>query len=144
VATSTTPKTVEELAELIDSFTKCTTSNPEDGYQQSADAMWKAAVAAFNFAASEVGATGFQASWAALQFYKEAMHVKGPFMIVKVDDALYPQYDLSGRVENFVGEHREYLREKARDLLEEAEAQEDKYVHPEVLAHWKKLVGDDE
>lgn len=137
------PKTEEELLELISTFTKYTSSDPGDGYQQSADAMWKAAVAAFNFASSEVGATGYQASWAALKFYQEAMNVKGPFIILKVEDALFPQYDLVGKLEKFLEEQRDYLREKARESLAESAENDHKYVHPNVLAHWEKLAADE-
>lgn len=109
------------------------------GYEASADAMWKAALAVFNFAASEVGATGFQASWAALRFYGEAMSIKGPFLVMKLEDALFPQYDLPGRLAAYLKEHREWLRQQAKEKL----AGDLSYVHPDVLAHWQKLAGPD-
>lgn len=109
----------------------------DSGYSASADAMWRAAVAVFNHVASAVGATGFQASWAALRFYGEAMSIDGPFVIIKLADALYPQYDLPGGLQRFIDENHEWLTAQAREKL--LGHDDDPLVHPNVLAHWRKL-----
>lgn len=124
------------------------------GYNRSAEALWKAALLAFNWVAGELGVTGFQASWAALHFYGQAMNIEGPFMIVKVEDALYPQYDLPKRLNDFIAEQRGWLAEEAAKKLADYEA-EPTYsytdddgtehsgpsVHPNVVAHWRSLVA---
>lgn len=134
------PETTAELADLIGSLLVFDHDGGEGGYEQSADAMWKATLAAFEYAARKVGATGFQASWAALRFYGEAMGVKGPFIISKVEDALYPQYDLPGQLAKFLEEQRPWLAEQAAQKIVETEGR-DSMVHPNVLAHWQRLAG---
>lgn len=116
--------------------------------------MWKAAVAAFNYAASRVGASGFQASWAALRFYGEVMHIDGPYTIIQLHDALYPQYDLPGRVQGFIAEQAPWLAEQATAKLADYDARPTvtytdddgnevtrPSVHPDVVAHWRKLAA---
>lgn len=134
------PKGITELVKKLRAAVTFDYTTGTDGYQQSADAMWKAALEAFNWAADVVGATGFQASWAALRFYGEAMHVDGPFAISKLSDALYPQYDLPGRIAEFIAENREWLATKAKKKL--VEHASDEYVHPNVRAHWERLARD--
>ena len=132
----------DKLAALVAELKAAVTysyDSGSDGYQQSADAMWKAAVAAFNWAASEVGATGFQASWAALRTYGETMHIDCPFIIVRLEDALYPQYDLPGRLTEFIEENRGWLAEQASAKL--AAQSDDFPAHPRVVKHWRKLAS---
>jgi hypothetical protein len=112
----------------------------EGGYEASADAMWKAALMAFNYVASQVGASGFQASWAALKFYGEAMGIKGPFGVYKLEDALYPQYDLVGRLSTFIDDQREWLRDEAKKRLDE-HPDGPTFVADRVWAHWQKLAA---
>lgn len=133
------PENSAELADLIESLTVFDYVEGGEGYEKSADAMWQAAVAAFNYVARRVGATGFQASWAALRFYSEAMGVDGPFMVVRFEDALYPQYDVVGRVRDSLAEQRDWLRDEAVKKL--AAMEKDSIVHPDVEAHWRKLAA---
>lgn len=142
------PTTPAELADLINSFVALA-----DDYDSAADAMWRAALAAFDYAARGVGATGFQASWAALRFYREAEHVDSPFLVMRLEDALYPQYDLLGRLAGFLEENRDWLREQATKKLAEYEARPTfaytdadgnevtaPTAAPSVVEHWRKLV----
>ena len=131
------PENSAELADLIESLTVFDYVEGGEGYGKSADAMWQAALAAFNYVARRVGATGFQASWSALKFYGEAMHVKGPFMVLKIEDALYPQYDLPRRVTEFIEEQRPWLREQAQAKL----AEPHDHAVESVVAHWRKLAA---
>jgi len=148
------PQNSTELADLIHSLTVFDYVEGGDGYEKSADAMWKTALAAFNYTARIVGATGFQASWAALRFYGEAMGVKGPFMVLQLDDALFPQYDLPGRVADFIQGNRDWLRDEATKRLAKYEAEPtitytnddgEEVTRPtaaaRVVAHWRKLVA---
>lgn len=132
---STPEERLDALMTDISNLVDFQHNGSEDGYTASADAMWKAALAAFNFAAKEVGATGFQASWAALKFYSKAMHIDSPFIILKVEDALYPQYDLPARLQTFLAEQRDWLREQAKEKL----AGDLTWVASSVVAHWKRL-----
>lgn len=148
-----TPKNITELAELIESLAKFEHDGGAGGYEASADAMWKAAAATFHYVAREVGATGYQASWAALKFHAEVMHIDGPFMIMRAEDALFPQYDLPGRVDKFLAENQRWLAEQAKEKLEKWQASpttdwtdEDGIEHstpsaaPAVVEHWRRLV----
>jgi len=142
--------TATQLANRI--YDLVATSND---YESSADAMWKAALEAFNYVAREVGATGFQASWAALRFYGEAEGIKCPYMVIRAEDALYPQYDLNARVPDFLAKNVDWLREQAAEKLAAYEAepthtytdddgneQTHDSAHPNVVAHWRSLVGE--
>jgi hypothetical protein len=131
------PKTREEFDGLI-----TTILTESHDYNTSAEAITDASVAVYNFVASELGCTGFQASWARLKFMQRAAGIEGPFMLVKLEDAVYPQYDLPGRVQEFINENKEWLRERALERIEDAEKNPEWPPHPEVLAHWQKLVDD--
>lgn len=148
------PENATQLADLIESLTVFDYVDGGKGYEKSADAMWQAALAAFNYVASKVGASGFQASWSALRFYGEAMNVDGPFTIIQAHDALFPQYDLPGRLSKFLDECGPWLADQASAKLKDYEArptltykddagveQTVPSVHPDVVAHWRALVA---
>lgn len=130
------PRTLTELSDYIQSLVAFEEGGAS-GYEASADAMWKAAAAAFNLVAREVGATGFQASWSALKFYGEVMHIECPFSVFRIEDALYPQYDLPGRLASLLEEHRGWLRDEARKKL----AGDLEHVAEAVERHWRKLAA---
>lgn len=143
------PTTPAELADVINSFVALA-----DDYDSVADAMWRAALAAFDYAARGVGATGFQASWAALRFYREAERIDGPFLVVRLHDALFPQQDLPGRLAGFIEENRDWLREQATKKLAKYETQPsstytdangNEVTTPTaaafVVEHWRKLAA---
>ena len=128
------PKTAEELAAQIQAIV-----GADHDYNTSADAMWKAALLAFNYAAHQVGATGFQAGYSALKFYGEALSIKGPFGIVQANNALYPQYDEVGKVRGWVeNDWRPWLVEQAKKHL----AEDHGHAAARVVAHWQALAGD--
>jgi hypothetical protein len=86
------PKTEDELLEKIreylgqvpiktmEEYEAADQETRTAGYNESAEAMWKVALAAFNYASEVVGASAFQASHAALTFYGQAMHLQGPYL----------------------------------------------------------------
>lgn len=148
------PENATQLAHLIESLTVFECAADGEGYSKSAEAIWQAAVAAFDYVSRRVGATDFQASWAALKFYGEAMRVDGPFIILKVEDALYPHHDLPRRVQRFIDEQRPWLRQQAAERLngyevdpihissdEEGVERSSPTAHPSVVAHWRKLAA---
>jgi hypothetical protein len=131
----TAPKTAEELATQIQTLV----DSGHNGYNESADALWKAALLAFNYAAHEMGVTGFQAEFAALHFYGEALSIRGPFGIVMADHALYPQYDEVAKVAGWIErDWRPWLVEQATAKL----AESTEHVSPQVLARWRALAAE--
>lgn len=129
VPTFETPK---ELNQYIDSLVF-----RDHDYGTCVYAMSMAATAAFNYVASRLGVTGFQASCADLDIIRRTRNIQGPFMLLQARDALYPQYDLHSKVDDMLDGARMWLAAEAGKNLKEAYD----YVHPDVLAHWKTLVS---
>lgn len=127
------PHSIEELVEFIKSL-----EGENDDYGKAVYIMSLAATAAFNYASHVAGTTGFQADCASFDFMRRAKGIDGPFMLVRVSDCLYPQYNKVGEVADFIEKSRPWLKEQAvaklaDDLITSA--------HPTVIAHWKKLAG---
>lgn len=127
-------KTEEELIAYIRSLV----DRPHD-YGTSAYAMSLAAVAAFHYMAHKVGASGFQAGWADMDFIRRTRHLKSGFRLVVYEKLLYPQYC---NTESFPSradlerEHKDELRRLAKEKLAEGYS-----VHPEVKARWEELAA---
>jgi len=123
--------TSHQLSEYIESLVE-----REHDYGSAVYAMSMAAVAAFNYVAHREGVTGFQASCADLDIVRRRRRIKGPFMFINLEDALYPQYDLHEKVDEMLTKNADWLKkEAARKLAESSGA------HPNVVAHWKRLAG---
>lgn len=99
-------------------------------------AMSMAATAAFNYVAHKLGASGFQLSCADLDILRRTRSLDGPFILLKGEDALYPQYNLHTKLTEALDEWRPWLREQAQKKLDNGSA------HPIVEAHWRKLAGE--
>lgn len=127
------PETIEQLSEYVESVVR-----REHDYGTAAYAMSLAATAAFNYVAHVLGTTGFQANCADLDVLRRTRLIKGPLMIIKGEDALYPQYDLTGRLRKALDDWKPWLKEQAADKLKENECDEIK-ADPAVIAHWKYL-----
>ena len=123
------PYTREQLLQYIDSLTE----RPHD-YGTCVYALSLAALAAFNYVARKLGVTGFQSSCADLDFIRRNRSIKGPFILLKAEDALYPQYNLSERLDEALAEWQPWLADEAKKKLAAKEQ-----AHPAVVAHWKKL-----
>lgn len=126
------PKTVEELAAVIKALTE-----RDNDYGTCVYAMSIVATAAFNYVANQVGVSGFQASCADLDILRRTRRIAGPFMLVDLNDTLYPQYDVQAKVAEYIAKNRDWQREEARKLLAKHALGDN--VHPDVLAHWRKL-----
>jgi len=124
-------KTQKELMKYINALV-----NRKHDYGTAVYAMSMSAVAAYYYASSKVGATGFQASCADLDIIRRTRGLKGPFKIVDISRALYPQYDLVQELMESLNESKGWLRDEAKKLLKDAER-----CHPDVVAHWKKLAA---
>ena len=109
-----------------------------EAYNFAAETLRDATVKAFNFMASRLGNSGFQASWAALSFYGEVSHIKSPYIVLKLEDMLFPQYDLHAKLGDFIAENQQWVGDEARKKLAEQEGTTFP-AHPNVLQHWKLL-----
>ena len=123
------PESLEELTEFIKSKT-----TEDHDYNSASDAMWQIALAAFNYAARELGTTGFQASTAELMFLAKSRNIDGPFAIIEAKDMLFPQYDIEAKVENYLDKWSPWAAQRAKEFLESRPD-----AAPEVRQHWQML-----
>lgn len=123
------PLTKEQLLEYIESLT-----NRQHDYGTCVYAMSMAAQAAFNYVAGNLGVSGFQASCAGLEFVRRVGRIHGPFIILRAEDALYPQYNLEKNLRGMLNEAAPWLKAEAKKKLEHTD-----HAHPAVIAHWEKL-----
>jgi len=124
-----TPESGDELASFIASVV-----NRDHDYGTSAYAMSLAATAAFNYVAKRLGVTGFQASCADMDVLRRTRNIKGPFLLIDGENALYPQYDLKGRLDEFLRDIQPWLAEQA-----EAKLKENSGAVAGVVEHWQRL-----
>lgn len=129
--TAPTPKTIEELT----AYVQKQVSGPHD-YGTCVYAMSLSATAAFNFAAGQLGVTGFQASCADLDVLRRTRSIDGPFIILKAYDALYPQMDLREKLEEALREWEPWLQEEAKKFTRDSR---NRSAHPNVRKHWEAL-----
>lgn len=137
-----TPKSSDELSSYIEALV-----NRDHDYGTRVYAMSLAATAAFNYVASKLRVTGFQASCADLDILRHTRMMEGPFAIIDGANMLYPQYNLVENLKINIEEWRGWAKEEAIKKLKENDVE---HVHPDVLAHWKMLaeyqkeIGEDE
>lgn len=108
-----------------------------DGYGKCVEVMWRAAYLAMEVVSRELGVTGFQHSIACGEAYRNLAGIDGPFMVLRIEDALYPQYDLHARLAEALDDSRPWLAKEAAKNL----AGDLAHVHPEVVAHWHILAA---
>lgn len=124
------PLTKEQLTEYIESLATRT----DYGYGTCVYAVSMAATATFNYMAGVLGITGFQSGCADFDILRRTRGMGGPFILLKGEDALYPQYDLLGKLDEAMEKWKPWLKEQAvKKLAESPDA------HPNVLSHWRKL-----
>ncbi len=126
------PKSLEELTKYIQ-----WTIDQKHTYGSCVYAMSLAATATFNYLAHELGVTGFQASCADLDLLKRTRGINGPFMIIRAEEALYPQYDLHRKLDEALLAWRPWFAEEATKMLDKRSLG----AHEAVVAHWKKLAA---
>ena len=122
----------ETLEELVDYITSL--KDMEHDYGTAAYAMSMAATATFNYMASELGTTGFQASCADLDILRRTRSIKGPIMLIDAEKTLYPQYNILDDVCKFLENNKDWMAKEAIKRLEEND-----YACEEVQEHWRKL-----
>ena len=127
------PESIEELNQIITDLTE-----REHEYGTCVYAMSIAAEAAFKFISHKLGATGFQASCADLDFLRRIRGMKHGFCVLDYENLLYPQYmdKFDKNYEDYVLENQPKLKERAIAKLKESPQ-----AHESVLAHWKKLAS---
>jgi len=123
------PKTQAELNEYVQSLL-----NIKHDYGTCVYAMSMSAVAAYNYVGSKLGVTGFQASCADLDILRRTRSLDGPFIILKAEDMLYPQYDLKQTLLEAMQSWRGWAAKQAAEMLENNNGACD-----EVIKHWKQL-----
>jgi hypothetical protein len=131
-APSPWPHTEKQLTEYIRSLV-----DRDHDYGTCCYALSLAAVAAFQYVCHKLGVTGFQSSCADLDFIRRTRSLKGPFILLKAEDLMYPQYDLFEKLQDAINEWQPWVKEQAAQKL----AGHDGMLHPNVLAHWKRLAG---
>jgi len=130
-ATVPTLDTPEELAAYITSLLE-----QQHDYGTCVYALSMAATATFNYTARKLGVTGFQASCADFDLIRRTRQIDGPFMLIKGQDALFPQYDLQERLRDALEEWKPWLKEQAAKKLEDTTR-----AAPRVVEHWQKLAS---
>lgn len=124
------PKTEDELLAVIRQL-----RDREHDYGTACYAASLASSAVFNYIASHLGMTGFQASCATLDVMNRLRHIDGPFIILEGKDYLFPQYDVPGRLAEFRKDITGWLIDEAKKNLAEKSEQ----ASPKVVQHWEHL-----
>jgi hypothetical protein len=126
------PKSTDELRAYIDELT-----GGSHDYGTCVYAMSLAAHAAFNYVASKLGVTGFQASCADMDFLERTRGYKHGFAIIDYGKLLYPQTwteEHFPRPEQILAKQAAHLRPVVYALLNDSPA-----AHPNVRAHWETI-----
>lgn len=131
-AKAPTPKSPEELATYVESLRA-----QGHCYGTCVYAMSLAATATFNYMASQLGVTGFQASCADLDILRRTRRMEHGFLILNAANLLYPQYDLARQTREWIAKTRPTLAPAAAKLIADA----DQFVSPKVLARWRKIAA---
>jgi hypothetical protein len=78
-----------------------------------------AAIAAFNYTASQMGLSGFQASYSEMLFLEKLRNIKHGFKILNFDNLLYPQYlhDFDLSAETLIRKNLDELKKAAKEEL---------------------------
>lgn len=128
-----------DTLEQLNSYIKALASQEHD-YGTAAYSVSLAATATFNYMAHRMGITGFQASCADLDIIRRTRHLDGPFILIKGEDELFPQYDNVRKLAEAREEWKPWLKEQAKQRL----ATSQPFTVDRVVDHWKKLAGVDD
>jgi len=128
-STAPNPRGIEELSHYILELT-----DQQHDYGTCVYAMSLSAMATFNYVANKLGVTGFQASCADMDFLRRSRNIDGPFMLVRLQDALYPQTDFPIKLAEF--QERNWLWLRAQAIKKMAQSPD---CHPDVFHRWLAL-----
>ena len=114
--------------------------NMEHDYGTACYAISMAAVATFNYMASKLDITGYQASCAGLDIIKRIRRLESGFTIMDYDKCFYPQYlnsqEYFPSAQYIIDNNKEWFAKKAKEKLENITGASEN-----VIQHWKYLVG---
>lgn len=138
------PDSVQELTSYIEEVKeKYNTSYGDAVYGPAL-----AAIASFNYVASQMGLSGFQADYSEMLFLKKLRYIKHGFKILNFDNLLYPQYlnDFNLSAETLIRKNLDELKKAAKEELEK-----NPNAAQEVRDHWiyiteipdSEKIGDD-
>lgn len=127
------PRNETDLLRIIRAVAK-----REHDYGTCVYAMSIAAEASYNYISHVLGVTGFQASWADMDFLRRTRGWKMGFRILNYENLLYPQYldrEHFPTHDDLIKENIDRLGEQAEKLLLEGKA------HPKIVSWWEDLVA---
>ena len=132
-----TPQNEIELFEIIRIL-----AERKHDYVTTILAMSIASVAAKRYIGHVLGATGFQAGEADLDYIRRERHLK-KFLIIDIEKLLYPQFwneEHFPSKETLLKQNLKWLKRKIRENMKESQS-----VAPHVKAHWEWILslGDD-
>lgn len=128
-----TPQSLAELNRYISAMV-----DRDHDYGTEVYAMSMVAAAAFQYVASKLGVSGFQASGAGLDFLRRVRGMECGFRIIDYKNLLFPQY--------LTPEHfptmQDLLRDNCKELgmIAQQKIKENPKAHPSVMRHWENLV----
>ncbi len=126
-------RTVAELSKYVEEKLQ-----GEYTYNTHIEAIADITLAAFELAADKLGASGYSASCAELLFLQKSRNIQGPFIVLKGQDMLYPQY--WDRIpEHLKAEWMPWARKEAQKLLDSQTEEDLKFASDSVINHWKNL-----
>lgn len=125
-------ETPEELSNYIRDLVEI-----NHDYGTCAHAMSMAATAAFNYVAKQLGTTGFQAGYAAMDVLRRVNGIDCPFIVIKAEDDLYPQYNNIAKVIEAQEQWKKWVTDKAIEKLENHKDS----AATQVVEHWQKLAA---
>ena len=123
------PDNVQELTSYIEELKEKYNTSYNDAVYGPA----LAAIAAFNYTASQMGLSGSQASYSEMLFLEKLRKIKHGFRILNYDNLLYPQYlkDFNLSAEILIRKNLDELKKVAKEELEKRP-----YAAQAVRDHW--------
>jgi len=133
------PRTSEQLIKYLNFL-----AEHNNDYGMAVYCMSMGALAAFYYMSHIVGATGFQASCADMDFLKRSRRMKDGFRILDYEKLLYPQHINSEEFPSADDLLKDQdlvnrLGKIAKQRLDELSGPD--AAHPNVIAHWEKLAS---
>ena len=127
------PKDSQELISYVEEVSEKYNTSYNDAVYGPA----LAAIAAFNYTASKMGLSGFQAGYSEMLFLMKQRNLENGFSVIDFNDLLYPQnlYKFNITPDIIIRENLESLKTSARKLL-----QENNYASEEVRNHWQSIL----
>ena len=123
------PDNIQELTSYIEEVKEKYNTSYNDAVYGPA----LAAIAAFNYTATQMGLSAFQADYSEMLSLEKIRNIKHGFEILNFDNLLYPQYlkDFNLSAETLIRKNLDELKKAAKEELERSPS-----AAQEVRAHW--------